>query len=151
MNTLQDSTDDKLNSPFLEQTPSEKSVSNMIFDIIGNGMAGSMTLIISLLMLTSEIAIIGNIQNSTTYLTAKENTNIILRVILGLICYFNMALLICISRCLGINDYKGVDHFIKMNFWFLKIISLITVAIAVLYAWLCHYWYEEENLRWTRI
>ena len=123
----------------------------MILNIIGNGLVGSCTITISLLILSSENAIMGNIQDSTTYIVAKENTNIILRIFLNLITYFNMGLLVCISRCLGINDHKGVDHFIKMNFLFLRYSSLITVAIVTLYMWLCGYWYEGDNLKWTRI
>ena len=123
----------------------------MILDILGNGMVGSTTIMISLLILASENVIIGNIQNSTTYLQAKENTNIICRIINITGCYFNMGMLICISRCLGIKDYKGIDHFIKMNFWFLKIASWITIALILFYGWLCCFFYEGENLKWTRI
>ena len=134
----------------LQTAEKKKSLCRMIFDIIGNGSVGSCTIIISLLILSSENAIIGNIQDSTTYIIAKENTNVILRNFLTLITYFNMGLLICISRCLSINDHMGVDHFIKMNFWFLRYSSLITIALIVLYIWLCSYWYEGENLKWTR-
>ena len=123
----------------------------MILHILRNGIVGSTTIMISLLILASENFIIGNIQNSTPYLVAKENTNIICRPFLFLFCYFNMGMLICISRCLGIKDYKGVDHFIKMNFRIWLVSSLITVAVLLLYAWLCSYWYESENLKWTRI
>ena len=127
-------------TPAPEQTPEKKSVCNMIFYIANNGMVLSTTLLISILILLSENFIIGNIQNSTKYLVAKENTNIIMRPLFCLFSYFNMGLLICISRCLGIKDYKGVDHFIKMNFWFLKISSLIIIAVLLLYGWLCGYW-----------
>ena len=100
------------------QAPEKKSLYKMIFDILGNGMIGSITIIISLLILSSENAIIGNIQGSTTYIVAKENTNVILRNFNSIVTYFNMGMLVCISRCLSINDHIGVDHFIKMNFWF---------------------------------
>ena len=102
--------------PILEQNPEKKSVWNMIFNIIGHGMVGSSIIIISLLIIVSEIVMIGHIKNSTIYLQAKENTNIISRVLITTSFNFNMGMLICISRCLSLNDYKGVDHFKKMNF-----------------------------------
>ena len=150
-NKAQDCTNAQTEYLFPEQTPKKDPPCNMILNILGNGMVGSITILMSLLIPVSENLLIGNIPNSTTYLVAKENTNIVMRLIFYMFCYSNIGLLICISRCLGIKDYKGVDHFNKMNFRILSVALLITVAVLSLYAWLCGYWYESENLRWTRI
>lgn len=129
----------------------QKSNCNLFFYIIKNGLVCGTTLLISMFIMSSEMILIGHLPNSKVFLSAKENTNMICRFFQMTIMMFNTGLLICISRCSATRDVKGINHFIKMNFWFISMASYIFVMVIVLYAFLCQFWYKGEILTWTRI
>ena len=64
---------------------------------------------------------------------------------------FNCGLLISISRCLALNDYKGIQNSMKMHFWFMRIFVIVMIVISCMYAYAVGWIYKDEVLSWTRV
>ena len=123
----------------------------MLFHIFKNGMIGSFTLISSYAKITAEQAFIANLARSEIYTAAKGNALVPGYILMLPIQAFNTGLLISVSRCLGLEDYQGIRHQIKMHFWFMAVFSLVMIIFSCAYAFVIEWVYADEVLYWTRI
>ena len=129
----------------------EMSIFRMLFQIFKNGMIGSITLILCFGLIAVDLILMGHLDKSYIFISAKGNAIVLADMLQIPVMGFNCGLLVLISRCIGLNDYKGIQHFIRMHFWFLKLSAIIVIVLSCIYIFVIRWIYHDEVLNWTEI
>ena len=127
----------------------EMSLLVTILHIFKNGMAGMLVKAIFILFI--EQMLLSHLDNSPIYVAGKENALVITNLMIYTTIGFNYGLVLCISRSKGLNDYEGIQHFMKMHFWFMKLFAVMIIMLSCLYELVVPFIYHDEILKWTRI
>ena len=129
----------------------EMSIFRMLFHIFKNGMIGAITLTLCYGLVSVELVLMGHLDNSYILTSAKGNAIVLCNILYAPVLGFNCGLLVAMSRCIGLEDYKSIQHFKKIHFWFIQLSFIIVIVSSSIYIFACGWIYHDEVLYWTRI